>query len=327
MSKEISVIMPFCNEMPQVIFTVQSLVEELHGFCDYEIILIDNLSSDKMMCKTEEREWPVRQRAFFSNHKGTINTWLFRKKFIKYLQYDDKKGHWNAKNHGIVNSTGKYLFFLDAHCVMKRDSLRKMIRHARYLDTVEKWGGLHAYINYMLDSHRLEYKVQRKTFGYQFCSAQPGRKEPYKVCVMSTCGMLSPRTVFDELGPWHPELGIYGGGESYINWKQSTCGYHHWIHQEAECWHYADKRGYAWNHGDFVRNSFIAAYVVGGDKFLEEQIILRKQKERHNVIDELAADVREKCGDEMRFIASKQVETFDQYISRWEANPGTWRRK
>ena len=324
--KKVSVIMPYCNEVPQVIFTVQALVEELHGFCDYEIILVDNLSDPIVTCKTETREWPVRSRNFLNGPKGPMNTWLFRQGFIKNLIFDDKKGHWNAKNYGIANSTGKYLFFLDAHCIMKRDSLRKMITFAEELDErKEKWGGIHAYINYMLDSHRLEYKVQRKTFSYQFCSAQPGRTEPYKVCVMSTCGMLSPRSVFDTLGPWHPELGIYGGGESYINWKQSTCGYHHWIHNEAECWHYAEKRGYAWNQTDFVRNSFIAAYVVGGDQFLDEQVALRKQKEREGVIDELAQYVREKCKPERDFIETQQVETFEQYITRWEANPGTWK--
>ena len=324
---ELSVIIPYCNEMPQVAFTAQALVEELEGFCDYEIILVDNLSDPIVTCKAGEREFPIRSRTYFNSPKGPMNTWLFRTGRIKNFIYDDKKGHWNAKNYGIANSTGKYLFFLDAHCIMKRDSLRKMIRHARYLDTTEPWGGLHAYINYMLDSHSLEYKVQKKTFEYQFCSKQPGHDKPYKVCVMSTCGMMSPRSVFDELGAWHPLFGIYGGGESYINWKQSTCGYHHWIHNEAECWHYAEKRGYSWNYTDFVQNSFIAAYVVGGDKFLNEQAELRKEKDKSALIDQLVANVKKECGAERELIKSKQVETFEQYINRWEANPGTWGNK
>lgn len=323
MSKDLSVIIPFCNEMPQVAFTAQALVEELHGFCDYEIVLVDNLSDDEVECSTKDRKWPVRSRKFFKSEKGQINTWLFRSGHIKYLVFDDKKGHWNAKNYGIKNSTGRNVFFLDAHCIMKRDSLRKM--HTWLDAQTEKVGGVHAYINYMLDSHSLEYRVQRKTFGYQFCSKQKNRKSPYKVCVMSTCAMLTPRYALDDLGAWSPELGIYGGGESYINWKQSTCGYHHWIHPEAECWHYAEKRGYSWNHSDFVRNSFIAAYVVGGDAYLDEQVQQRLHKDNPVVINRLAEDVRAKCKAERDFIASKQVETFDQYIARWEANPGTWK--
>jgi glycosyltransferase involved in cell wall biosynthesis len=304
-------------------FTIQSLIEELDGFCKYEIIVIDNMSNDEIKCDAGGRKFTVQQRRKFYNNGRALNTWFFRKGVVKYLIYDKKQGHWNAKNYGIKHSTGKYLFFIDSHCVMKRDSLRKMLM---WIEKVNKpIGGLHSYICYMLDSHRLEYKPQRKTFGYQFCSAQPNKTKPYKVCVMSTCGMLTPRSVIDELGAWHSELGIYGGGESYINWKQSTCGYDHYIHPEAVCWHYAEKRGYSWNHTDFVRNSFIAAYVVGGEEFLDQQVNLRLKRDKKEVIEGLRKYVIEKCKEERAFIKSRQTVTFEDYITYWEKNPGTWK--
>ena len=164
---ECSVIIPFCNEGPNVVFTTQAIIEELDGFCKYEIILIDNQSDWYIDCSVKnermtlmegkERAYPIRSRAFFqgppkSKNEGSfINTMFFRKGIVKYLQYDVKQGHWNAKNHGIKNSRGRFLFFLDAHCIMKRDSLRKMIQFLRN-PPEEKIGGVHAYINYMLDS-------------------------------------------------------------------------------------------------------------------------------------------------------------------------------
>lgn len=325
--KECSVIIPFCNEYPQILFTIQSVIEELTGFCKFEVIVIDNTSDDKSRwCFLDDRQETM-DALKKKGKKGPrrLNTWFVRKGVLKYIRYDDKLSHWNAKNAGVEASSGKYLFFLDAHCIMKRDSLKKMIEWMR--QNKELIGGLHAYICYILDSHRLEYKPQKKTFGYQFCSAQPNKAEPYKVCVMSTCGMMCPRTVIDELGAWHSELGIYGGGESYINWKQSTCGYPHLIHPEAVCWHYADKRGYSWNYTDYMRNSFIAAYCVGGDKFLGEQVALRKAKKgaRKKVIDEVAIDVKAKCREDREFIAKRQTVTFDEYIAWWEDNPGTWK--
>lgn len=347
---ELSVVIPFCNEVPQVVFTIQSIIEELEGFCDYEILAIDNMSSEYMKCITNVRltgekkrtmtpgdkslEFPIRQRSFFQNHKGTINTAFFRQKKVRYLQYDDKQGHWNAKNHGIENSTGKFLFFVDAHCIMKRDSLRCMLEFLRN-PPEEKIGGVHAYINYMLDSRCLEYRPQRgKMFGYQFCTHQSEeyydndvRKlrfptKPYKVCVMSTCGMMCPREVIDELGGWHSEFGIYCGGEGYMNYKQSTCGWHHWIHPKAWCWHWAEKRGYSWNHPDYVRNEQIAAYTCGGHSALQFCIDGRGG---NDAILAIADDVVEKCTAEREFIKSKQVETLDQYWDRWEANPGVWK--
>jgi glycosyltransferase involved in cell wall biosynthesis len=347
---EVSVIMPFCNEGPNVIFTAQSLVEELEGFCKYEIILIDNQSDWYINCSVKnenmplmegrERPFPIRSRAFFQGPPGskrdgsTINTWLFRQGIIKYLQYDVKQGHWNAKNHGIRNSKGKYLFFLDAHCIMKRDSVRNMVQFLRDNED-EKIGGVHAYINYMLDSRSLEYRPQRdKFFGYQFCTHQSeeysvdGKRklrfptEPYKVCVMSTCGMMSPRSVFEELGSWHPEFGIYSGGEGYINFKQSTCGYHHWIHPAAWCWHWAEKRGYQYWHKDFVRNEQIAAFVNGGEPAL--QFCIKGRKSTPSVLA-IAEEVRQKCKEEREYIEGKQVETLEDYFARWVASPGVWK--
>lgn len=360
---ELSVVIPFCDEGSNVIFTTQAMIEELDGFCKYEIILVDNMSHDHLITKSGSREYPTYSRDFFFHPpKGAtaeqvadqktwqkIGTMFFRKGIVKYFTYDLKQGHWNAKNHGIQNSTGKYILFLDAHCIMKRDSVRRMVQFLRDWEGKEydhpmtpgkKWrvGGVHSFINYILDSRCLEYKPQKKSFGYQFCTHQQeeylddkGQRQlrfptkSYQVCVMSTCGMMCPRNVIDELGAWHPELGIYGGGESYMNWKQSTCGYGHFIHPEAWCWHHADKRGYCYNHSDFVRNSFIAAYVVGGEKFLQQQVEARKVKERPAVIEALADDVRNKCKTEMEFIQSRQVVDFETYIDWWLLHPGIWK--
>ena len=338
---------PFCNELPQAVLTIQSVIEELDGFCDYEVIAVDNRSDQQIKCTvgpysspTENnyfvdgfkepklREYSLEQRNYFKRPDSgkVLSTLFFRQGKIKYFIYDDKLSHWNAKNVGIKESKGKYVMFLDAHCIMKRDSIRKMITFLREKEN-EKIGAVHSYINYMLDSNALEYRTQIKFFGYQFCSHQRdevevnGRKivkfksQPYKVAVMSTCGMMCPRKVLDELGGWNPELGIYGGGESYINWKQSTCGYPHWIHPEAWCWHYADKRGYSWNHVDYIRNSFIAAYCVGGDKWLDQQVVLRKEKDRPAVIDKIAEDVRAKCGEDRKFIAERQVISLEDFIN------------
>ena len=341
---DVSVIIPFCNEGQNVVFTAQSLIEELDGFCKYEIILVDNQSDWHIDCSVknekmplmngQERPYTIRSRAFFQGPPGskndgsTIGTMFFRKGVIKYVQYDDKQGHWNAKNKGIEVSSGQYLLFLDAHCIMSRDSVRKMVEFLRH-PPEEKIGGVHAYINYMLDSRSLEYRPQKdKFFGYQFCTHQytkggHKRTEPYKVCVMSTCAMMCPRTVIDELGGWHPEFGIYCGGEGYMNFKQSTCGYHHWIHPECVCWHWAEKRGYQYWHKDFVRNEFIAAYVCGGERALQFCIEGRGNKPVHH---ELADDVKEKCKAEREFIKSRQVETLEEYFDRWTANPGIWER-
>ena len=138
---ECSVIIPFCNEGQNVVFTIQSVIEELDGFCKYEIIAIDNQSDWYIDCSVKnehmplmngnERPYKIRSRAFFEGPPGSkragnkIGTHFFRKGIVKYIQYDEKQGHWNAKNKGIEVSTGKFVLFLDAHCIMNRDGIRK----------------------------------------------------------------------------------------------------------------------------------------------------------------------------------------------------------
>jgi hypothetical protein len=128
--------------------------------------------------------------------------------------------------------------------------------------------------------------------------------------------------VIEELGGWHPEFGIYCGGEGYMNYKQSTCGYHHWIHPKAWCWHWAEKRGYSWNHSDYVRNEQIAAYVCGGRKALK---FCTDSRGGNPAIISLAENVIEMCAEEREFIKARQVETLDEYFDRWEKNPGVWK--
>jgi hypothetical protein len=258
---------------------------------------------------------------------------FFRKGTIKYIQYDEKQSHWNAKNAGVMASKGKYLLFTDAHTIFNRDGVRHMVKFLRH-PPEEKIGGVHAYINYMLDARSLEYKPQKdKFFGYQFCTHQRWERQengkrvlydpdkPYKVCIMSTCGMMSPRSIFHELGGWNPEYGSYCGGEGGMVLKQATCGYHHWIQPKAICWHWAEKRGYAWRHDDYVRNEQIAAYTCGGERALQFCIDGRKNTP---VINEIANDVRAKCSGEMEYIRERQVEELEHYFDRWVANPGTW---
>ena len=43
---ELSVIMPFCNEYPQNMFTIQNIAQELRDRVDFEIIAIDNFCEE-----------------------------------------------------------------------------------------------------------------------------------------------------------------------------------------------------------------------------------------------------------------------------------------
>jgi len=112
---ELSIIIPWCNEWPQVAFTIRNIAEELRDRVDFEIIAIDNWSENTPgSVRPKDRSHPM----LWGTAK--MHPWL------KVLRYDEKLSHWNAKNLGVQNSTGKFLWFCDAHCIVGRDSLYDM---------------------------------------------------------------------------------------------------------------------------------------------------------------------------------------------------------
>ncbi len=290
--KKISVIIPYCNEYPQVCFTVQNVINELEGI-DGEVIAVANNSTDQGQAKL----------------RGSPFT---RKGILKNIEYNEKLGHWNAKNAGIDVAEGKRLLFLDAHCILKKNSILDMMKTSCL-------GSLHMQISYMLDPKRLVYSARKDEMHYTFAGAPPNIKEPYNVPVMSTCGMMIEKKVIDRIGKWNPELGIYGGGENYMMYKIGTCGYPIQIHPTALLYHYAEKRGYSWNYDDYVRNQFIAAYCVGDEEWLDKLLDVRKAKKNSNKVrlNEIANDVREKCKADREHIKSVQKCSLGEYFSQF----------
>ena len=294
-----SVVISACNEKNHLLYTIQALLEELRGYCKFEIIVVDNLSNDG----TEK---------FFKHNK---------EKGVKYIKYGKKKSHWNAKNAGIEVAKGRNIFFPDAHVIVGRDSLRKQIE---FLDNFDgKIGGVHCYHHPMLMNYRTFEHYPRLKYIFRFRRAQVGEKftKPYEVAHMTTCGMMCPKSVFDELGGWSKEFGTRWGGEAYMNLKHGTCGYPHYIHPDTHYYHLKHSYGYTFNSKDGYRNQMIPAYTIGGDKWLTSFVDgLCKQKgvkSRPSWYDRTGDDVKEKCKDEREFITSKQIMTLDDYYKKW----------
>lgn len=328
----ISIVIPFCNEVPQVLFTAQSLYNQLEGR-EFEILLVDNRSnsittencgkgiiSDKNYflendsaetfdCYSKDWTIKVKQRSFFDSKK------IFLDDKIKYLVYDEKLSHWNAKNFGVAHSKYPYLLFLDAHCELSTGAVIKLLRFLKHTKN-KKVGAVHCLINYMLDSRSLEYGLVPEKFCYRFKTAQQ-KNEPYKVPIMSTCGMMMKKKVFDDIGGWSNELGIYGGGEAYIGFKLATCGYEHWIVPDAKCWHYAQDRGYSWNLWDWMRNNLIAAYTVGGEGWLLKLKELFSKEHPADILEQIASDVKLSCAKERTVLSKKQVCSYDDIVDQW----------
>jgi len=318
----LSVIIPFAQEHPQLAFTVQSIYNELtraQRYTDdleFEIVVIDN------HCLELENQ----MRA--AGHKPDggseyIASLAKDRDWLQYFQYNKKLSHWQAKNLGVFASRGDILFFCDAHCVPSINTLAPM--HMFYsLNWQDLHGTLHLPLSYMLEKpgRELIYKMvnypEHAVYHYSFTKYRYNEGICYTVPAMSTCGMMMHRSIYDYLGGWPTELGIYGGGENFINFTLGVMGYNKWIFPTEPLYHYAAPRGYSWNYDDYHRNRAIATMMFGSRELSEKYL----QNIRGHEIQKrmLIMDV---LGNEETLIHAqslwkKHTMTIDEWSEQWK---------
>lgn len=314
---DLSVIIPFVNEWPQIIFTLQSVAQDLLGRVNFEVIAIDNFCAEvEEMAKKDPN-----QPSIYARDKGgdvVKGSQRASGGWLKFVEYRDKLSHWNAKRYGISKSSGDVLLFVDAHCVPDRDAIYNMFRYyVREYDRLN--GSLHLPLTYkILDTARLIYKLvwhpERSELHYSFTRyrAEPA---PYEVSCMSTCGMMVSREIYNDLGGWPTELGIYGGGENFFNFTGAVLGYKKWIMPGPALHHHGEGRKYHWNFDDHVRNKCIAAYLYGGKAFATA--FMEKSKGNPSVLQNILKDVISKCEGHRNLIKSRQKMTIQEWLKKW----------
>jgi glycosyltransferase involved in cell wall biosynthesis len=311
---DLSIIVPFVNEWPQSIFTLQAIAQELVNRLDFEVMAVDNFCQQvEDMAKKDPLYARDKGGEVIKGSQRASGGWL------KYVEYKDKLSHWNAKNCGVGKSTGDVLMFIDAHCIPARDSIFSMFKYyVREYDRLH--GSIHLPLTYkILDTKRLIYKMvyveERADLHYSFTGYR-AETEPYNVPCMSTCGMMVSREIFDDLGGWPSELGIYGGGENFFNYTQAVLGYSKWIMVGPPLHHYGEKRKYHWFFDDMVRNRMIATYMFGGAAFAKKYS--EHSKGNPSVLQKIYNDVISKCKAQRGMIRSKQVTTIQEWINQWK---------
>lgn len=307
---ELAIVIPFVNEYPQIAFTVQNLMCELDGSgIDYKIVAVDNYSPEVAA--------QGRQPDKGGPYLAEIATKQDR---LRLISYSDKLSHWNAKMAAVRATDAPFLFFCDGHCIVSKGALVRMFQYYREHHEALH-GTLHLPLSYLLERKGLEliYKLvaepEKGIVHYSFSRYRPA-EDPYRVPCMSTCGMMITREILvDRLGGWPAELGIYGGGENFINFTLAVLGYHINIMPGPPLFHYAEKRGYNWNYTDWIRNRCIAAYLHGGQDFAAR--LMDNSRGRPPVMAAILSDVVNKCGKQRKHIEAQQVIGIEEWVKGW----------
>lgn len=332
-SRKLSVIMPFVND-PWVAFTLQSIILELQpADFSWEVIVVNNwcdrvarqamLTSlccghplnrqevNQMIYKEDDR-WGHKLKDLCAIHPQTT-----------YTVYSDKLSHWNAKNHGVKESTGDILFFIDSHCVIPKNTLCDLFNLYCY-GQYSIHGSLHLPLAYIGDApgKALVYKPvvdeSKGEYHYSFTKYRYNT-DPIEVPCMSTCGMMIAKNIFNSFGGWPSELGIYSGGEHFLNYVMATLGYKKYVAPLPPLYHEGkEKRGYSSDASDMIRNRFIASYMIGGDSLLE--LYATHSKGRPEVKANYISEIKQLCKSQRQAIESKQVITITDWWAQWRGD-------
>jgi hypothetical protein len=332
------VIIPFVNEYPQVIFTVQNIAQELKGKIDFEIIVIDNycqqfkeqvsnqnLQKAKAAAETTDAAKIVELMAEFRSPEpdkggsmlkacsGRINPWL------KYTTWTKGLSHWQAKRVGVNISEGDVFWFCDSHCIVSNGGVQDMYKY--YLNnyaTID--GSIHLPLTYkILESRRLIYKVvtselDKGLIDYSFTPLRI-HDHPFKVPCMSCCGVMISKELYEEIGGWPLELGIYGGGEQFLNFTLSVMGKNKWIYPKGTLFHFGEARSYHYLYDDYIRNKMIAAYIHSGESWVS--LFSSNCKGRPATLSAMKDAVIKKCKPHRELVKSKQVINIRDWAKQW----------
>lgn len=309
----LSIIVPFVGEYPQVVFTIRSIAEDLIGRADFEIIAVDNWCSEvrRQGFKRDRGSEMIRQMS-------ALHGWL------QYVEYPDKLSHWGAKRRGISIAKGDIYAFIDAHCMVGRDILYKA--YSYYRSEWEKLNGtLHLPLTYhILERKRLQYSLTYKPksseLHYTFSSyaPTPDTSPVFEVPCMSSCGMLIHKKFYEGFGGLPDLLGIYGGGENFINFVLSIQGKKkHIFKSDTALYHHGEKRNYAFNAFDYTRNRAIASYLFGGFDWMENYLRSLKSVPS-SWYSSISSQVLQACGKQKGFIDQTKKMDIEDWIRKWE---------
>jgi len=182
-------------------------------------------------------------------------------------------------------------------------------------------GTMHLPLTYhIMEYHWLIYKLrvnmEAGDFDYRFTPFRPS-KYPYEVPCMSTCGMMMSREVYNYVGGWPKELGIYSGGEHFLNFTLATLGYKKYIYPAPPLHHHGDNRNYHFTYDDQKRNRFIATYMFGGKEMAIRIAKHTKAKHGFATWEPVLEDIFQKCGPQREMIKTKQIISIEDWYKSW----------
>lgn len=170
---------------------------------------------------------------------------------------------------GLLASHGRWVFFLDSHVIPSRGFFERMVKTAEETDATLVFS---PHVDWSRDRMAYAHRI-----GWQdslWCvdaETKPRVETAYRAAQSGHGGILVDREKYLASGGyWLAQRG-WGGEETHLSLKLWMLGYECWMEPRVYHWHYMGGRRNdgAFQSRDYVRNFMLAAYALGGQKYLD----------------------------------------------------------
>lgn len=180
----ISILVPAHNEAKVIVKTVESLMDLNYPNNKYEIIVINDNSSDNSRELLKDMQIRYTGRAL---------------KVINTDKVTGGKGKSNALNIGYKQSAGDYIVVYDADNTPERDALRYLV--AEIENDKELAVVIGKFRTRNRDVNLLTRFINIETLSFQWM-AQAGRWQLFNLCTIPGTNFIIRRDVIDKIGGW-----------------------------------------------------------------------------------------------------------------------------
>lgn len=177
----------------------------------------------------------------------------------------------SARNMGAEMANGKYLFFLDNHCLVAKNYFSQAMAtlESRNIDVLHS-----RYRYYAGDKDHWHYEMTLKAnfWGEALTTEMkaPFATEPYRCAASGHGGFAVRRSAWKEMGGYWEGFVGYGGEEMYFDLGMWLMGKEVWVDPKMIHYHFAGERGYERHYSDlYYKNMMMVANIIGGREWME----------------------------------------------------------
>ena len=224
---EVSIIIVNYNTQKLTCACIDSVIAKITGI-DYEIILVDNASTDgsqEHFCRDER---------------------------IKFIEAGMKLGFGKAKNLGVNQAKGDYVFFLNSDTLLLNNAIYEMWHYCEE-HKEDNIGGLgcilcdgnnqrcHSYAKLntwkdIVKSYFLAPYNKTKAKEIMAMDAEDESKDAFEVGYVTGADLFVPRRVLEECGCFDPDFFMYSE-EAEMQWRFQKHGYRNMIIKSPKIMH------------------------------------------------------------------------------------------